>query len=208
MPPVFLPRLRKGPLSSPGSPCIILRNQAETCATKWRKWPSVSIQFNRSYSKARLSALTIGSAGDLCSLMHSCIYFCWMCQYNCEGTVPVWERNRSPHLSLSSMHCRELPYLNTITLIKYLISKPLKFPWFINIFLLFIRVLNKLFDTLGKEGILVGSKLQSWLPHLLWTHIQILSKLKVTVSPFLPFKMKTFPLEKPWRFSKGKWLGV
>lgn len=37
-------------------------------------------------------------------------------------------------------------YLNTSIFIKYLISVPLKILWFINIYLKFLRVLNKLFD--------------------------------------------------------------
>lgn len=74
---------------------------------RWAEQTAQCFQLNRSYSNARLCVLTIGSAGGLCGLMQSCIYFCWMCQYNCEGTVPVGERNRSLHLSLSSTHCRE-----------------------------------------------------------------------------------------------------
>lgn len=126
----------------------------------------------------------MGSTGDLCSLMHSCIYFCWMCQYNCAGTVPLRKRQKPPSFPVLRALQRASPYLNIITLIKYLISKPLKFPWFIKIFLLFIRVLNKLFDTLGKEDKFCPRR------HIGWEQTAILASSSFMNSHSNTFKIK------------------
>lgn len=104
--------------------------------------------------KEHLCVLITESAGYLCRWIHRRIVFVKCAQYKCGSHNPfmcIWARHRTFPSVLKVLQ-RALPYLNIITLIKYLISKPLKLPWFINIFLLFIRVLNKLFDTLWNKG--------------------------------------------------------
>lgn len=139
----------RGPLSLTAFPTHVLRS-LDSC----HRGKKTACAFSLVAPEEHLCVLIIESTGYLCRWIHGQIVFVECAQCKCGVTTLscASEQETESFPSVLKVLQRALPYLNIITLIKYLISKPLKLPWFINIFLLSIRVLNKLFDTLWNKG--------------------------------------------------------
>lgn len=142
----------------------------------------------------------------LCLRSHNLFMYSW----NRNTLYILWnilsQKNEWPFYLLSLIFIdlqRIVPYLNISTFMKYLILVLLKILWFINIYLLFIRVLKKLFDT-SKTRITFtqrgtdGEQIPVLASAFTSSHSKLLLQLNDTISLLLSYKMKFYIFQNFW----------